>query len=135
MTIQDVWDRIVKVHVENWQKPVEYCVQNTTLKTYVLDPAATNVPDRWKQICEYEPERVRLVIQVLDSPIVLTKEAPNNAPETTAAATAPGQNGRVLSNNTGVEYCFYGPDAFFVIPTAAVTRVTVTKEYRGIRKT
>jgi hypothetical protein len=131
--VGDLQREVVQVKVTNW-KP-DYCIQNTTVKTYVLDPAAAVITQRWAQIAEYEPERARMVIQVLDSPIVLTKESPNVAPETTAAGVAPGQQGRVLVNNTGVEYCFYGPDAWFVIPTAAVTRVTVTKEYRGVRKT
>lgn len=102
-------------------------VKKTTVKTYVIDPAASDTTQRWAQIAEYEPSRVRTVIQVIDAACALTLEAPISKPDPAAATVAP--QGRYLPNSTAFEYVLFGPDAMWINSMAAVTRVTVTKEY------
>lgn len=117
------------VRIKNWadsaKPPV---VANTTVKTYTIDPAgaAGNNDSRRTQIADYEPNRARLVIMVIDSPVMLTKEPPTSSPDTSTTAT-PG-TGRYLPNGL-YEYVLYGPDAWWINSLAAITRVTVTKEY------
>lgn len=120
------------VTIKNWSEfnakpPV---VANTTVKTYSIDPAgvATNNDSRRTQISDYEPNRLRMVIMVIDSPILLCKEVPPASPDISTAAV-PG-TGRYLANGL-FEYILYGPDAWWInsISGGAATRVTVTKEY------
>jgi hypothetical protein len=100
------------------------------VKTYTVDPAAvpTNNNDaRRIQIADYEPNRLRLIIQVIDAAVMLCTETPTNSPDT-STLTIPG-TGRYLPNAPNLEYVLYGPDAWFINSITAATRVTVTKEY------
>lgn len=131
MTLESTPDQIpdIKVTIKNWAdaaKPPR--VANTTVKTYTIDPAgvAADNSARRIQIADYEPNRLRMVIQVIDAAVLLCKEPPTQSPEVSTVA-APG-TGRYLPNGL-IEYCFYGPDAWFINSVAAATRVTVTKEY------
>jgi len=121
----------VQVEVKNWPKPPEpLLIKKTSVKTYVVDPAATNVgTSRWVQICDYEPSRVQMRIQVFDFAVALCTEVPVTSPDpNTAAGSAP--QGRYLPASLNVEYPLYGPDAFYINPiTGGAARVTVTREY------
>lgn len=119
-----------EVSIKNWAeaaKPPR--IANTTVKTYTIDPAgaAGNDDVRRTQISDFEPNRLRMVIQVIDSPVMLCKEKPTQSPDTSTATS--GGTGRYLPNSLNVEYVLYGPDAWFINSTAAATRVTVMKEY------
>lgn len=119
-----------EVTVKNW---ADFQVEpkgivNTTVKTYTIDPAGAvgNNDARRTQIAEYEPNRRRMVVMVIDAAVMLCKEPPTQSPEASTVA-APG-TGRFLPNSTQ-EYIFYGPDAWWINSVTAATRVTVTKEY------
>jgi hypothetical protein len=120
----------IHVTIKNWAdaaKPPR--IANTTVKTYTIDPAAAAVNNndaRRIQIADYEPNRLRMVIQVIDSPVMLCKETPPTSPDVSTVA-APG-TGRYLPSSTE-EYILYGPDAWWINSLTAATRVTVTKEY------
>lgn len=102
-------------------------VKRTTIKTWVIDPTGVNGPAN-VQICDYEPTRLRMAIQVIDVSVALTKESPNKSPDTSTASSAP--QGLYLPPNVAAQpYEFFGPDAFWVNSLTAVTRVTVVKEY------
>ena len=122
----------IPVHIQNWPdawgKPPT--IKATTIKTYILNPAASDTTQRWAQIAEYEPKRARLAIQPLDANVTLTLEQPQTSPDTSVAAGPPPQGG-VLAFSVGYQYCFYGPDAMWINSLAAVTRVVVVKEYYG----
>lgn len=127
------WD----VSVKNWAdmaKPPE--IASTSVHTYTIDPAATptaNNDARRTQIASYEPNRYRMVVTVIDSPVMLVMDTPASSPEpSTVSQTSAG---RYLANGL-FEYVFYGPDAFYInsITGGAASRVTVTKEYFGIRE-
>lgn len=123
----------VDVHVKNWhdapKAPKPIVADKTTLKTYVISgaiPAPGSTA--WVQICDYEPHRTRLVIQVYDSDVALLTQPPRTSPDTDAAGTAP--EGRLLQASVTVQYILFGHDAFFINPVVAGNaRVTVTKEY------
>lgn len=122
------------VHVVNWKDapkaPEPVTCKKTTLKTWALQGSGVAPGDTlWKQICDYEPNRTRLVIQVYDQDIDLTTEVPVHSPDVDVAGQAP--QGRFLPASNTVQYIFYGPDAFYINPlNAAGARVTVTKEYK-----
>ena len=126
-------DRItnpVPVEITNWATPVKPpTVKNTTVRTYIIDPANANVNDRKVQITDYEPNRLRVAIQVIDAAVALLTEVPNTTPDTSSATVAP--QGLYLPPNVGGGpiYEFFGPDAFWINALTTVTRVTVTKEY------
>lgn len=131
---QDVDPRVqipVPVDIRNWadspaKAPV---IKKTTLRTYILDPANVNTADRVISICNYEPKRTRLVIDVIDAQIGITTESVVTSPGVSVAA-GPAPQGRVLPTSGAFEgYNFYGPDAFWIYPLGAVTRVTVTSEF------
>lgn len=116
----------IPVEVANLPKTKRY--SNTTIRTYVIDPAGTG-DGKKAQIASYEPTRERLMIIVVDAAVAITLEAPKASPDTnTAAGTAP-QGGYLPPNVNGVPYEFYGPDAVYLNSLAAITRVTVVKEY------
>jgi hypothetical protein len=131
MTAPNVDDRIpnpVAVEITNWAPPIKPpVIKNTTVKTYIIDPA--NVNFRYVQITDFEPKRSRLAIQVIDSAVALLTLAPSTSPDTSSATVA--NDGLYLPPNVaGPVYTFYGPDAFWLNALTTVTRVTVTKEYR-----
>lgn len=118
----------VSVKVNNF--PESPRARKTTVKTYVLDPAATDKSQRFAEIAAYEPTRCRLVLQVLDQPIILIiNESPIVTPDVTTVSAAPGQ-GRVIPASVE-ENVLYGPDQMWLntVSGATVGRVTVTKEY------
>lgn len=124
----------VLVQVQNWadQPAKPPTLRNTTFRTIIVDPANPNVPDRSMQICNYEPKRARLTIQVIDSPVLLLVEPPVLSPAPAVVAAGPPPQGLYLPVSTAFEgYCFYGPDAFYLnsITGSAVGRVTIRKEY------
>jgi len=129
--------------IQTQEKPIEVVVKNfsdrdakpptvkkTSVRTYIIDPAAVGVNTN-QQISDYEPRRLRMVIQVIDQPVTLTTEAPVKSPEPALTAAGPAPQGRYLPNSTAFEYIFYGPDAMWLnsITGSTVTRVTVTKEF------
>lgn len=126
---EDVMTRPVEVSIKNWDdapKPDKKTIR-TTLHTYVIDPG--NADLKKVQIASYEPNRVRMVVQVLDVPVVLYLESPVTSPEA-APAVGNGYSGRLLMNSQVYDYCFYGNDSFWINSvTGTPGRVTVTKEY------
>lgn len=114
----------VKNWVERYAKPRN--ALRTTLKTHIVDPA--NADFKLVQICEYEPNRVRTIVHVIDAYVSLTLEVPVASPQLSVAA-GPAPQGRYLPPSLDCPYVFYGPDAMWINSGAAVTRVTVTKEY------
>lgn len=119
----------IPVEIKNWADPIKPpFVKKTTVKTYVLDVTGAAGPKN-AQIADYEPRRFRMAIQVVDTAVALTMEAPTTSPDTSAAGVAP--QGLYLPPNTNRPYEFNGPDAFFLnsLVGSAVTRVTVIKEY------
>lgn len=106
----------VEVTVKNWadQNATKPRIQKSTFRTYLLDPAGTNA-GKSVQIADYEPTRVRTVIQVYDNPVSLMTESPVISPDTTAAQqTPPVPQGRLMLPDPTIEYCFYGPDALWL---------------------
>lgn len=131
MTLQETPDiPTFDVRVKNWAESAKPpVVANTTVKTFTIDPAGVLANDdnsRRVQIAEYEPNRLRMVVQVIDAAVMLCKEKPTQSPDVSTVA-APGV-GRYLPNGL-IEYEFFGPDAWWINSVTAATRVTVTKEY------
>jgi hypothetical protein len=119
----------ISVTIKNWAemgKPPR--IANTTVSTYTIDPAGdpANNDSRRVQISDYEPNRLRMVVMVIDAPVMLCKEPPKTSPDVSSATVA--GTGRYLPNSV-TEYIFYGPDAWWINSTTGATRVTVTKEY------
>lgn len=129
-------DRIaspVPVEIKNWAEPIKPpFVKNTTVRTYVIDPAAP-LNNRNVQITDYEPNRLRMAILVIDAGVSITTEPPVNSPDVTSTTLAP--QGAYLPPNaaagnlTASPYEFFGPNAFWLNPVSTVTRVTIIKEY------
>lgn len=115
----------IKNYADFYAKPK--VVQRTTLKTYVIDGGVEDL--KRVQIADYEPSRLRMVVQVIDGPVAITTEVPVTSPDLNAAGTPP--QGRHLPASQNLEYVFLGPDAFWLnsVATGPTTRVTVTKEY------
>jgi hypothetical protein len=138
MSSQEVIEQIphfavVPVEIKNWSdKFVEpRYVKKTTVKTYIIDPTAPGAGAfdlRSIQIADYEPNRMRMVIQVVDQPVTLLTDPPGTGAQTSSASVAP--SGRHLPASTS-EYVLLGPDSFWLqaITGATTGRVTVTKEY------
>lgn len=125
-------DRIaapVPVEIKNWAPPVKPpVVKNTTLRTYIIDPANPDLNSRSVQITDFEPNRLRMAIQVIDASVTLLTEPPRTSPDTTTSSLAP--LGLYLPPNVAAQpYEFFGPDAFWLNSLTTVTRVTVVKEY------
>lgn len=118
----------VPVEIKNWAEPVKPpYVKNTTLKTYIIDPASA-IGQKNVQISDFEPRRLRLMIQVIDSGVALLTDPPTTSPDVSSTANA--NAGLYLSpNDSGNTYEFFGPDAFWLNALTTITRVTVTKEY------
>jgi hypothetical protein len=127
--VQPIAVRIVDLdQIRNWATPIKPpYVKKTTVKTYIIDPTAANGAKN-ASICDYEPTRMRLAIQVIDAAVSLTLDPPTSSPDISTPTIAP--QGRYLPPNVASrEYEFFGPDAMYLNSLAAVTRVTVTKEY------
>ena len=119
----------VAVTVTNWAPPVKPpFVKNTTLRTYIIDPANANVNDRRVQISDFEPGRLRVAIIVVDAGVALLTDVPVTTPDTSSATVA-NQGAYLPVNVNGVPYEFFGPDSLWLNALATVTRVTVIKEY------
>lgn len=119
----------IPVEIKNWAEPIKPpFVKKTTVKTYIIDGSGA-VGQKVAQISDYEPKRYRMVISVVDTAVALTLEAPTASPDPGNTASAAPQ-GLYLSPST-TPYTFNGPDAMWLnsIQGAAVTRITVTKEY------
>lgn len=128
-------DHTVSVRITNPEDIKNYAdppakppyVRKTTIKTQIIDPTGLAGPKNL-QICDYEPKRLRVAIQVIDVAVALTMEPPTTSPDATTASTAP--QGLYMPPNAGNRpYEFYGPDAFWLNSLTAVTRVTIVKEY------
>lgn len=124
-------DRIatpIEVNIKNWPDPPAKApvVKNTTVKTYIIDPANASVNDRRPQIADFEPKRLRMAIYVVDSAVALTNEQPTTSPDASTATSAP--QGGYLPVST-VAYELFGPDAWWLNAISGATRVTVIKEY------
>lgn len=123
--------RPIEVEVKNWPdngaaKPPPF--YKTTVKTYVLDPAGV-AGVRNVQICDYEPNRARMVITVLDAEMALLTSQPVSSPDATSPSIAPASGGAVVAVYQPLE--IYGSDAFWLNCLNAVGRVSVIKEYRA----
>jgi len=118
----------INAEIKNWGEAARPpYVKNTTLRTYVIDPAGTAGPKN-VQITDFEPRRLRMAIQVIDVAVTMTAEPPTASPDATTASTAP--QGLYMPPNVAAQpYEFFGPDAFWLNALTAVTRVTVVKEY------
>ena len=118
----------VEVNVKNWPDPPAKppVVKNTSVKTYIIDPANASVSDRRPQIADFEPKRLRMAIFVVDAAVAITNEQPSTSPDASTASSAP--QGGYLPVST-VAYEFFGPDAWWLNALSTVTRVTVVKEY------
>lgn len=120
----------IQVEVKNWPdngvaKPP--FVRRTTVKTHIVDPAGSG-SGRNVQISDYEPNRLRMAILVIDAAVALTMEQPTTSPDTSTSAVAP--TGAYLPPNANAPmYEFFGPDAFWLNSLGTITRVTVVKEY------
>jgi hypothetical protein len=121
----------VPVEIKNWAEPAKPpFVKHTTVKTYILDPANVNAKNF--QICDYEPRRLRMAIQVIDAAIAVTMEQPTISPDASTASAAP--QGMYLPPNATFTYAsppyeFFGPDAMWINSLGTITRVSVLKEY------
>ena len=123
---RNVNDFPIPVEIKNWADPIKPpFVRRSTFKTHVLDPA---VEPTFVQICDYEPKRYRMAINVIDVSVTLTLDVPVNSPDTTTASLAP-QGLYLPVNENKAPYEFFGPDAMWLNALTAVTRVTVVKEY------
>ena len=120
----------VQIEVKNWPDAVAKprVIGRTTIRTYIVDPVATDRDKKFAQIAAYEPKRVRLQIIVVDSPIVVSHDMPKTIPDVSTSAIAP--DGAHLPSGAMV-YEFFGPDTLYInsISGGATTRVTVIKEY------
>lgn len=121
----------VPVEIRNWPDPAPAkppLIKSTTVKTHIIDPAGA-AGEKRIQICDFEPKRMRMAIQVIDAAVALTNEVPTTSPDASTSSTAP--QGRYLPPNVAApDYEFFGPDAFWLNSLGTITRVTVTKEYR-----
>lgn len=117
----------IDVRVVNLPKAKRY--STTTVRTFVIDPAGTG-DGKQAQIATYEPTRERMMLIVVDAAVALTLEPPKASPDpNTGAGTAP-QGGYLPPTTVNQNpYEFYGPDAFWLNSLAAISRVTVIKEY------
>jgi hypothetical protein len=117
----------VDANVKNWDESAKPpYVKNSSVRTYIIDPANAAVDNRRPQICDYEPRRVRLAIYVVDAAVALTTEVPTTSPDASTASSAP--QGGYLPVSI-YPYEFFGPDAFWLNALSAVSRVLVIKEY------
>lgn len=130
----------VEVTIKNWSdqwvKPPP--IRNSAFKTYVIDPTGPSLNGsgngngpRCVQICDYEPNRFRVVIHVIDHEVALLLEPPTTSPDATSPIQAP--QGLLLAalsfGATAGMYTFYGPDAMWLNAVGSTGRVTVLKEY------
>lgn len=125
---------VLAVAVTNWPNPDRDAkpinsVYVTTLRTYVIDPAATTIDGgRRVQISDYEPNRVRMTIRPIDAAVAVTLEQPTASPDSGVATVAP-QGLYLPANVNGPAEPFYGPDAMWLNSLTTATRVSVIKEY------
>lgn len=127
--IRDDFPHTIPVEIKNWSDSAPPPkIQRTVLHTYILDPASPAGTFRNVQICEYEPNRFRTIIQVIDVAVLLSLDPPTTSPDTSTASLSNSQ-ARYLPPSTAFEYILFGPDAMWLNSLTAVTRVTVTKEY------
>jgi hypothetical protein len=122
---------VLDVTVQNW--PDEWAkppaIKSMTFRTYIIDPAGAGNGTKQVQICEYEPRRARIVIQVPDQAVMLTLDPPNTSPDTSSVTV--GGQGRYLPATNAYEYILYGPNPMWLnsIVGSTTGRVTVTREY------
>ena len=128
MTTPDRVSTPIEVNIKNWPDPPAKppVIKNTSVKTYIIDPANASLQDRRPQIADYEPKRVRMAVLVVDAAVAITNEQPTTSPDTSTATSAP--QGGYLPIST-VPYEFFGPDQWWLNALTTVTRVTVIKEY------
>lgn len=121
----------IPVEIKNWAPPIKPSnpIKKTTLRTYIIDPTGV-VGQKNIQICDYEPQRMRLAIQPVDVAITITNDSPVTSPEA-APGVANSVQGSYLPPLPGnTPYEFFGPDAFWINSLTGTTgRVTVVKEY------
>lgn len=103
-------------------------IKNTSIKTYILDPAAVNPGVTDIQIATYEVNRKRVAIAVTGGDVLVTTDIPVSAPDVAPPVGIPA--GGVLTAQA-VVYEFFGPDALWLntITGEAAATVTVVKEY------
>lgn len=105
------YPEVIGVTVQNWPdswaKPP--AIRKTILKTWIIDPAGLNGVTN-QQICEYEPKRTRMVIQVPDQSVALTTDPPVSSPDKATAG------GLTLSR--------VGGNAFTAAPAAGAESIT-----------
>lgn len=134
----DQYSRPVEVTVKNWNeapKPDHARRPRKTIRTitqtYALDAGDPN--KRTVQIAGFEPNRIRMVVQVIDHECYIYNTMPTTFPDAATPLTA--SQGRYLPTvgvNASYEYIFYGNDAWWLNAIGGQnTRVTVTKEYEN----
>lgn len=125
----------VEVTVKNWPDPPASLplIGNTNPRTYIVT-TDNSFDGSAPQIANYEPKRSRMLVIPLDAAVSIADHQPNTAVGTSSASSKTGVEGAVLPvSNAGYE--FFGPDAFWLQNLGTNTRVTVVKEYYGVRKT
>lgn len=120
-------DVTIKNWPDKWAKPMQ--VKKTTFATYVLDP--TVKANAFAEICGYEPDRYRLVIEPIDAPIVAYLEQPKTVPELAlvSGTFAAYSGGRYLptleadSQGQTVSNPAVGTDDVITVPTGETWRL------------
>lgn len=111
----------IPVNIQNWAPPVKPAtIRRTTLKTQIIGTSG------FVQICDFEPNRARLALFVVDSAVSISTAVPTTTPETSSNTTAP-QGGVLFAG--ALPYEFFGPDPFWLNSLGGQTRVTIVKEY------
>lgn len=118
----------VPVEIKNWPDPPakKPAIKNSSLRTYLLIAAGGD--GLAPQIADYEPNRVRMAVYVLDAPIGILDSIPSTQPDASTATAKPNSGGGVFVNSVQ-PYEFFGPDAWWINQLGTTTRVVVLKEY------
>lgn len=119
----------VDVVVKNWGDSVKPpVIKNSTVKTHIIDAVTAGAP-RWILIAAYEPNRLRMNVTVIDSPVSLCKEQPSQSPDPSNGPGVAPVGAYMSPSPIGKD--FFGPDAWWVnsLTGAAAGRVVVICEY------
>lgn len=117
----------VPVDVDFSKAPSVPCVVKSTTVTLILDATGAIGP-KFAQLCDYEPNRMRLVVTPIDQDVVVAVTQPVASPDTSSATVAP--QGTHVAKVPAFPFVTMGPDAFWVNSIAGTTRVTVLREYK-----
>jgi hypothetical protein len=103
-------------------------IKNSSVKTYVMDPAGVSPGVTRIQIATYEPNRIRLAVYVQVAAVAIVTGKPVTSPDVAPPAGIPEGGYLIPSANP---YEFFGPDEYWLnsIIAAAAAPVIVIKEY------